>query len=99
MTILSEQLEAIFLEIKTNFGQHRQIQVLPLGGSPYEGSAKKLGLRSKPALIISFSSISPLDFLTSPPTASRKLLFSILISTRQPSASVTSGKATNLCPI
>jgi hypothetical protein len=36
MTILSEQLEAIFLEIKTNFGQHRQIQVLPLGGSPPE---------------------------------------------------------------
>jgi len=36
MTILSEQLEAISLEIKTNFGQHRQIQVLPLGGSPPE---------------------------------------------------------------
>ncbi len=36
MTILSEQLEAIFLEIQTNFGHHRQIKVLPLGGSPPE---------------------------------------------------------------
>jgi tetratricopeptide (TPR) repeat protein len=36
MTILSEQLEAIFLEIKSNFGQHRQIKVLPQGGSPPE---------------------------------------------------------------
>jgi len=36
MTILSEQLEAIFLEIKANFGQHRQIQVTPIGGSPPE---------------------------------------------------------------
>jgi len=36
MTILSEQLEAIFLEIKANFGQHRQIQVVPIAGSPPE---------------------------------------------------------------
>jgi len=36
MTLLSEQLEAIFLEIKANFGQHRQIQVVPIAGSPPE---------------------------------------------------------------
>jgi len=36
MTILSEQLEAIFLEIKANFGQHRQIQIVPIAGSPPE---------------------------------------------------------------
>jgi hypothetical protein len=36
MTILSEQLDAIFLEIKANFGQHRQIHVVPIAGSPPE---------------------------------------------------------------
>lgn len=36
MTILSEQLEAIFLEIKAHLGQHRQIQVTPIAGSPPE---------------------------------------------------------------
>ena len=36
MTILSEQLEAIFQEIKTNFAQHQQIQVTPIAGDPPE---------------------------------------------------------------
>jgi hypothetical protein len=36
MTILSDQLEAIFQEIKANFAQHRQIQVTPIAGDPPE---------------------------------------------------------------
>lgn len=36
MTTLSEQLEAISQEIKTNFTQHRQIHVAPLAGTPPE---------------------------------------------------------------
>lgn len=36
MAILSEQLEAIFQEIKDNFAQHRQIQVTPIAGDPPE---------------------------------------------------------------
>ncbi len=34
MTIPSEQLEAIFQEINTNFSQHRQIHVAPVAGTP-----------------------------------------------------------------
>lgn len=36
MAILSEQLEAIFQEIKTNFAQHQQIEVTPIAGDPPE---------------------------------------------------------------
>ncbi len=36
MAIISEQLEAIFQEIKTNFAQHQQIQVTPIAGDPPE---------------------------------------------------------------
>ncbi|MDO9041880.1 MAG: hypothetical protein Q7U64_06000 [Desulfocapsaceae bacterium] len=36
MAILSEQLEAIFQEIKTNFAHHQQIQVTPIAGDPPE---------------------------------------------------------------
>lgn len=36
MTILSEQLETIYQEIKTNFSQHRQIRVMPVAGTPPE---------------------------------------------------------------
>ncbi len=36
MTILSEQLEAIFQEIKVRFSQHQQIQVTPIAGTPPE---------------------------------------------------------------
>jgi hypothetical protein len=36
MAILSEQLEAISQEIKTNFAQHQQIQVTPIAGDPPE---------------------------------------------------------------
>ncbi len=36
MATLSEQLEAIFQEIKTNFSQHQQIQVTPIAGDPPE---------------------------------------------------------------
>lgn len=36
MTILSEQLAAIFLEIKDNFTRHRQIQVTAIAGDPPE---------------------------------------------------------------
>jgi hypothetical protein len=36
MAILSEQLEAIFQEIKTSFDQHQQIQVTPIAGDPPE---------------------------------------------------------------
>ncbi len=36
MAILSEQLEAIFQEIKTNFARHQQIQVTPIAGDPPE---------------------------------------------------------------
>lgn len=34
MANLSEQLEAIFQEIKTSFAQHQQIQVTPIAGDP-----------------------------------------------------------------
>ncbi len=36
MTILSDQLEAIFQEIKANFARHQQIQVTPIAGDPPE---------------------------------------------------------------
>ncbi|MDD3814658.1 MAG: hypothetical protein PHZ02_08425 [Desulfocapsaceae bacterium] len=36
MTILSEQLEAIFQEINVRFSQHQQIQVTPIEGTPPE---------------------------------------------------------------
>ncbi|MBU1986933.1 MAG: hypothetical protein KJ846_06870 [Proteobacteria bacterium] len=36
MTILSEQLEVIFQEIKVRFSQHQQIQVTPIAGTPPE---------------------------------------------------------------
>ncbi|MCX5870749.1 MAG: tetratricopeptide repeat protein [Deltaproteobacteria bacterium] len=36
MATLSEQLEAIFQEIKTSFAQHQQIQVTPIAGDPPE---------------------------------------------------------------
>ncbi len=36
MAIISEQLKAIFQEIKTSFAQHQQIQVTPIAGDPPE---------------------------------------------------------------
>jgi tetratricopeptide (TPR) repeat protein len=36
MTILSDQLEAIFQEIRANFARHQQIQVTPIAGDPPE---------------------------------------------------------------